>query len=159
MLPESTPTDHDREQIRRLIAAVDEVAAPTRYDNPELPAWKDGSRIGATPAVPQEGRAPMSSKATDDSVRMIAGGFLTLCAGAALSAVLYFSHGADETVVITLCAAPPAAFLSLGALVKKAKQLAPAEVHNHYEGPVDQREQHMHVQQKWFGKADITNRQ
>ncbi|HKT04468.1 MAG TPA: hypothetical protein VJT31_33550, partial [Rugosimonospora sp.] len=107
--------------------------------------WKDGSRIGSTPAVPQEGRAPMSSKATDDSVRMLAGGFLTLCAGAAVSAVLYFSRGADETVVVTLCAAPPAAFLSLGALVKKIKRLVPDETHHHYNGPVSQEHTEVHM--------------
>ena len=135
---QAIPSDADRDRIRRLVAAVDEIGQPTRYDDPDLPSWKDGSRIGDAAPVAQKGRPPMSSKATDDSARMLSGGFLTLCLGAAASAVLHFSKGADETVIITLCAAPPAAFLSLGALVKKIKGAIPPEVHTHDEGPVYQ---------------------
>lgn len=130
---QATPTEADRERIRRLVAAVDEIGTPTRYrDDTPIP------KTGTAPPVEQPGRPGMSKGATDASVMMIAGGFLSLCLGAAVSGVLYFSQGANETVVITLCAAPPAAFIALGALVKKFKQAAPDEIHNHYTGPVHQ---------------------
>jgi len=140
---QATPTDADRDRIRRLVAAVDEIGQPTavRVDDPSIPSWREGSRVGSTPAVDQPGRPPMSPRANDASVMMIAGGFLSLCLGAAISAVLHFSGGANETVVITLCAAPPATFLAIGRLLKRAKQVveaAPPEIHNHYNGPVHQ---------------------
>ncbi|KOU62105.1 hypothetical protein ADK57_25910 [Streptomyces sp. MMG1533] len=129
-----------------MFAAVEEIAAdkPTaiRIDDPAVPSWADGSRIGTAPPVEQPGRPSMTPQATGASVMMIAAGWLSLCLGAAVSAVLYFSHGANETVVIALCAAPPVTFFSLGALVKKVKQAAPDVINNHYNGPVhqDQRE-------------------
>lgn len=142
---QATPTEADRDRIRRLVAAVDEIGIekPTavRVDDPSIPSFKDGPRVGDAPPVDQPGRPSMSPKASDASALMVAGGFFSLCLGAAISGVLYFSHGANEAVVITLCAAPPAAFLSLGALLKRAKQAAeaaPPEIHNHYNGPVTQ---------------------
>ena len=159
MLPESTPTDRDREQIRRLIAAVDQVETPTRYDNPELPAWKDGSRTGSTPPVPQEGRPAMSQKATDASAVMLSAGVASVLVGGSVSLVLVASGHADPTVCGVVFGSPAALALAVSRLVKRAKGVLPVEVHNHYEGPVEQRtEQHMHVEQKWFGRTDVTNR-
>ena len=139
---QATPTQADRDRIRRLMAAVDEIgiATPTavRVEDPSIPSFKDGPRVGDAPPVDQPGRPPMSPRANDASVMMIAGGFLSLCLGAAVSAVLHFSGGANEIVVITLCAAPPATFLAIGRLLKRAKQVVPAEIHNHYNGDVHQ---------------------
>ena len=96
--------------------------------------------IGSALPVPQPGRPPMSSKATDDSVRMISAGFLTLCAGGAVSGVLYFSGQADPTV-IGLMAAVPAGLavpiLALSRLVKRAKETT-SVAHHHYNGDVHQ---------------------
>lgn len=50
---QATPTDADRERIRRLMAALDEIEVPTSYNNEDLPSHKDGSRIGDAPPVPQ----------------------------------------------------------------------------------------------------------
>ena len=112
---------------------------PTRYkDDTETP------RIGPTPPVPPPGRPPMSSKATDDSVRMIAAGFLTLCAGTATAAVLHFSSNADPTVIGAMAAVPAGLaipVLALSRLVKRVKdtvEAAPPVIHNHYEGTVHQ---------------------
>lgn len=134
----------------QFMAAIDEVRATSFRDETPVP------RYGTAPPVEQPGRPSMTPQATGASVMMIAGGFLSLCLGTAVSAVLHFSHGANETVVITLCAAPPAAFLSLGALVKKIKRVLPDEHHHHYNAPVDQRTVHTSTRGVW---AKTTNRQ
>lgn len=121
---------------RHLIDAVNEaLEAPTAYrDDTPLPT------VGATPPVPQPGRPPMSQKATDDSVRMISAGFLTLCAGGAVSGVLYFSGQADPTVIALMGAAPVGLSVPIFALSRLVKRAKPAgDVHNHYNGNVDQR--------------------
>lgn len=122
-------------RAQQIIDAVNEaMKTPTAYrDDTPVPA------IGDTPPVDQPGRPPMSQKATDDSVRMISAGFLTLCAGGAVSGVLYFSGQADPTVIGLMAATPvgiAVPILALSRLVKRAK--APV-VHHHYNGHVDQR--------------------
>lgn len=139
---QATPTDADRDTIRRLFAAVEEIGVdkPTSYrDDSPVPD------IGTAPPVDQPGRPSMSPRATDASVMMIAGGFLSLCLGAAISGVLYFSGTANETVVICLCAGPPAGFLALKSLVKGVKQAAPDEIHNTYTGTVYQQHSETHT--------------
>lgn len=138
------PTTHDDTLHRaaQIAAAVDAVyAQPTHYRNDTLPSTPT---TGTTPPVPQPGRPPMSQKATDDSVRMLTAGWLTLCTGAAASAVLHFSAQADPTVV-GLVAAVPAGLaipvLALSHLAKRVKETveaAPAEHHHHYNAPVHQ---------------------
>ena len=117
-------------------AAVRDTIRQTSFrDDTPVPA------IGSALPVPQPGRAPMSQKATDDSVRMISAGFLTLCAGGAVSGVLYFSGQADP-VVIGMMAAVPAGvavpILALSRLMKRVKQAAPDVHHHHYNGDVVQ---------------------
>lgn len=124
-------------RAQQLITAVNEaLKTPTAYrDDSPLPI------VGDTPPVAQPGRPPMSQKATDDSVRMISAGFLTLCAGGAVSGVLHFSGQADPTVIAMMAAAPvgiAVPILALSRLVKRAKSAAP-DVHHHYNGHVDQR--------------------
>lgn len=122
------------DQARMFLAAVeDAMRTPTSYrDDSPVPA------IGSAPPVEQPGRPAMSKGATDASVLMMAGGFLSLCLGAAVSAVLHFSGNANETVVIAVCAGPPAGFLALKSLVKGIKQAAPDTHHHHYNGNVHQ---------------------
>ncbi|MFJ2964242.1 hypothetical protein ACIPIC_18325 [Streptomyces collinus] len=117
-------------------AAVRDTIRQTSFrDDTPVPA------IGDALPVPQPGRPPMSQKATDDSVRMISAGFLTLCAGGAVSGVLYFSGQADP-VVIGMMGAVPAGLavpiFALSRLVKRAKQAAPDVHHHHYNGDVHQ---------------------
>ncbi|MEU1497294.1 hypothetical protein [Streptomyces sp. NPDC005732] len=54
---QATPTAADRENIRRLFAALDEAVAdqPTavRVDDPSIPSFEDGAKIGDTPPVSQ----------------------------------------------------------------------------------------------------------
>jgi hypothetical protein len=121
-------------------AAVNDVIRQTSYrDDTPVP------EIGTAPPVPQPGIPPMSSKATDASVMMIAGGFLSLCLGTATSAILYFSGQADPVVVGCICAGPPVAFFSLRGLVKSLKGAAPDEIHNHYTGTVYQDQRNVHT--------------
>lgn len=116
-------------------AAVRDTIRQTSFrDETPVPA------IGNALPVPQPGRPPMSEKATDDSVRMIAAGFLTLCAGGAVSGVLYFSGQADPTVIGMMAAVPAGLavpILALSRLVKRVKETT-TETHHHYNGTVVQ---------------------
>lgn len=135
---QAAPTDADREAARRLIAALDELPTSFRDDTP-VP------KIGDALPVQQPGRPAMSERATDASVMMIAGGFFSLCLGAAVSAVLHYSGHANPVVVGLICATPPIAFFSIRGLVKSLKQALPAEIHNHYEGTVYQDQRNVHT--------------
>ncbi|PSK47985.1 hypothetical protein B0E38_06462 [Streptomyces sp. 111WW2] len=127
--------DSTEARAQKLIDAVNDAMSATSYrDDSPVPA------IGATPPVAQPGRPPMSSKATDDSVRMISAGFLTLCAGGAVSGVLYFSGQADPTVIGLMATAPVGLAVPVFALSRLVKRAKPAgDVHHHYNGNVDQR--------------------
>ncbi|MFM9373257.1 hypothetical protein [Streptomyces sp. Da 82-17] len=112
---------------------------PTSYRNPQpLPT------IGPTPPVPQPGRPAMSSKATDDSVRMLSFGAMTLLSGGGAAVVMLASNVADPTVIGIVCAAPVGLalpILAIGRLLRSAKEAAeaaPPENHHHYNGPVYQ---------------------
>lgn len=145
-LPEPTPTAPAAGQAPNpltdsVISAAVEHAIEKAKRNDTSPE----AVIGTAPPVAQPGRPPMSEKAADASVMMIAAGFLSICLGAAVSGVLYFSGNANETVVIAICTAPPVTFVALKSLVKSAKQATPAEIHNHYTGTVHQDQRTTHT--------------
>ena len=144
---QATPTDADRERIRRLFAAVDEIGAeqPTavRVDDPAIPSWKDGPRVGTAPPIDQPGRPSMSPRATDASVLMLCAGAGSLMLSGGISLVLWSSGHADPTVVGWMAIAPPAAFLSLKALIKGAKRAATPEIHNHVHNGPEYHETHV----------------
>lgn len=123
-------------RARQLIDAVNEaLATPTCYrDDTPLP------KIGDAPPVIQEGRPPMSQKATDISVMMLSAGLASLPIGGMTSLVIY-TLGTANPVSLAIGAAAPAALavpiLALSRLVKRAKP--EPEIHHHYNGPVDQR--------------------
>lgn len=125
-------TDQEAEaQARRIIA---DFATSYRDETPT-------PKIGTAAPVQQPGRPAMTPRATDASVMMVAAGWLSLCLGTAVSAVLHFSSGANETVVICLCSVPPVTLLALGRLLRRAKEVveaAPVEVHQHFHGAVHQ---------------------
>jgi hypothetical protein len=121
----------------RLIAEVNEALAPaTAYRDPNpLPS------VGATPPVPQPGRPPMSQRATDASVLMLAAGAASLPMGAATSLVLYTLGTVDPAALAIGAAAPVALVLAVGALIRTATrglQGLHTETHHHYNGPVSQ---------------------
>lgn len=148
--PDTTTAPHIDAQLQQFRAAVDHATAtPTHYCDPTKL-----SAIGPTPPVPQPGRPPMSQRAVERNVTILTSSFLTLAAGGAVSAVLWTSGQANETVIAWICGsviAIPVALtlpvLALKGLMKSAKdvaQAAPAPVHHHYNGnvTVDQRAIH-----------------
>lgn len=144
---QATPTATDRETIRRLMAALDEIEQPTavRVDDESIPSFKDGARIGTTPPMPQPGRPPMSQGATDASALMLSGGVASVLVGGAVSLVMFTSGHADPVVCGIVFGSPAVLALAASRLLKRAKQVveaAPAEVHNHYSGPVHQDQRH-----------------
>lgn len=152
----TAPADARKADAAAFLAAVEDAlhaganTTPTAYrDETPVPA------IGTTPPVAQPGRPPMGSKATDDSVRMIAAGFLTLCTGAAASGVLHYSGDADPVVIGLIAVAPisiAVPILALSRLMRRATQAAeaaPATHHHHYAGTVQQ--DHRTVNQRTSG--------
>ncbi|MFI1485740.1 hypothetical protein [Streptomyces sp. NPDC020747] len=137
---QATPTDADRETVRRLFAAVEEIAAdkPTaiRIEDPSVPSWEDGSRIGGTPAVDQPGRPSMSSKAVDDSVRMWSFGGMSVLVCGGVSLVMVASDAADPTAIGVFFGGLAALALAIARLLRRAGQAVPAETHNHISGDV-----------------------
>lgn len=145
---QAQPTDVDRETVRRLMAAVDEI--PTRYANedPDVPSWKEGARIGSTPPVEQPGTPAMTPRETQI-------GRVALYAGAGVSlpilsgAVFMVATEHANTAVI---AWSTGGIVSLAALVVALSRLArrlvaaapppPPEIHNHIAGDMyeDRRE-------------------
>lgn len=133
----TAPKPSNRDQATQLIEAVNEaLTPPTSYrDTSLLPA------VGNAVPVPQPGRPPMSQKATDASMLMLAAGAASLPIGGATSLVLYTLGHVDPTALAIGAAAPVALVLAVGSLVRAASrgmQGIGAEHHHHYAGPVHQ---------------------
>lgn len=131
----------ERANADRLIEAVNEAVngafpASTSYrDTSLLPA------VGSALPVPQPGRPPMSQKATDVSMLMLAAGAASLPIGGATSLVLYTLGHVDPAALAIGAAAPVALVLAVGSLIRAASrgvQGIGAEHHHHYAGPVSQ---------------------
>ncbi|MEV8523159.1 hypothetical protein AB0451_03225 [Streptomyces sp. NPDC052000] len=158
------PEPTDRAEVRKLVAAVEAALAegrPTSYrsDDPMVPSWADGPRIGTAPAVPQPGVPPMSQRSTDIGRTALYCGVATVPPGLIAIGLLLASGQADPVVVGWICAAPAALavpILAVARLLRGAKDLPPAEIHNHYSGPVDQRNVHSRTSGVW---AKTTNQQ
>ena len=107
--------------------------------------------IGTAPPVPQPGRPPMSSKATDDSVRMICFGGMTLFTCGGVSLVMVTSEFADPTAIGVFFGGLAVLALAIARLLRRAGQATPAEIHNHYDGTVyqDHSETHTSTRGVW----------
>jgi hypothetical protein len=139
-------TDAEAEaRARRIIADF----ATSYRDQTPLPPYGDA------PPVPQPGRPPMSSKAVDDTARMLGASVLVAISGGSTSAILWASGYANPTVVALVFGAPTALALAIGRVMKRAKEAAPDVHHHHYSGHVDQRT----VQTKTTGLIARTNNQ
>jgi len=137
-------------EAERLIAAAYQ---PTSFrDDTPLPAY------GPTPPVPQEGRPPMSQGATDASVLMLAGAGSVSMISLSAGVLMYLSQYADPVVCGVVFGAPTVLALAIARLLKRAKEVVPAEIHQHYSGPVyqDQRNQQSKTTAVW---AKNTNQQ
>jgi hypothetical protein len=162
------PEPTDRAEVWKLAAEVEAALADGmrtsfRSSDPSLPSWADGPRIGTAPAVPQPGVPPMSQRSTDIGRTALYCGVATVPPGLIAIGLLLASGQADPVVVGWICAAPAALavpILAVARLLRGAKEVVeaapPAEVHNHYSGPVDQRNVHSRTSGLW---AKTTNQQ
>ena len=120
-------------RARQLIA---EAYTPTSFrdDSPIL-------AYGPTPPVAQDGRPPMSQRATDASALMLSGSVAALSVGGATSLVLYTLGQVDPTTLAIGAAGPVALVLAVGSLLRsvgRAKADMHTEHHHHYNGSVRQ---------------------
>jgi hypothetical protein len=158
-LPEPKPTATAAGQARNpltdsvISAAVDDALRQTFHRDDSLVP-----KIGTAPPIAQPGRAPMSSKAVDDSVRMLSASVLIATGGGATTAILWASGYANPAVIAVVFGAPTALVLALGRLAKRAKQAMPDEHHHHYTGTVIQDQRHTHTSTRGVW-AKTTNQQ
>ncbi|MFD9007145.1 hypothetical protein ACFV0T_40530 [Streptomyces sp. NPDC059582] len=126
----------DIEAEARARQLIDAAYRPTSYrDETPVPAY------GPTPPVAQEGRPPMSQRATDVSALMLSGSVAALSVGGATSLVLFTLGQVDPTTLAVAGAGPVALVLAVGSLIRsagRAKADAHTEHHHHYNGPVKQ---------------------
>lgn len=150
VLPEPTPTApaagqaHLDTQATQLLAAIEEaMRTPTSFrDQTPVPT------VGQAQPVPQPGRAPMSQKAVDDSVRMLSAGVASLPIGGMTALVLHVLGTVDPTQLALGAAAPTVLVLAVSTLLKRAKAVLPDEHHHHYDGPVYQDQRNVHTSSK-----------
>ncbi|OKJ46760.1 hypothetical protein [Streptomyces sp. CB02115] len=141
--------DHDRtatplsadEADARARQLITEAYAPP-YEVPTAYRETKSTAYEPTPPVAQPGRPPMSQRATDASALMLSGSVAALSVGGATSLVLYTLGQVDPVTLAIGATGPVALVLAAGSLLKavgRAKAAAaPAEVHNHFTGPVRQ---------------------
>ncbi|MFF1916113.1 hypothetical protein ACFVYE_31915 [Streptomyces sp. NPDC058239] len=125
--------------------AYSQQATSVRVDDPEIPSWRDGSRIGPTPPVAQPGQPPMSQWAIDASGVLKAVGVVSLPVGGAL----WIVGQVDPMALGIICGTPVALALAVGRLVARIKatvEAAPAPVHHHYNGNVTVDKRSIHTQ-------------
>jgi hypothetical protein len=112
-------------------------------------AIHEARRHGTAPAAQKPERPAMSQKATDDSVRMIAFGGMSLmvCAGGGI--VMIASDFADPTVIGVSLGGLAALVLAVARLVRRAGEAAPTEIHQTYTGNVHQETRITHTRAVW----------
>lgn len=144
-----TPTDADRANIRRLIAAVDEI--PTAYrDESPLPAYGD------TPPVPQPDKRIVPAWAAGIAVASIGVGAGTTGIGCAAWLVLkgLAAVTLNSVLMVTLPLAAAAMLVTaIGAAISRART---AVTKNIYKGTVHQKHIHSSNRGVW---AKNTNQQ
>lgn len=155
-LPEPTPTapaagqstQADRDNIRRLFAALDEIGTDkltaVRVDDESIPSFEDGPRVGAAPPVPQPDSRIVPAWALGIAVGSIGVGAGSIGLGCAvwlackgLSSVIHSLSTVTLAGVLTV--AIPFAGLAMvvtaiGGAISKAKKAVVSDVH-HHNGP------------------------
>lgn len=138
------------------IMAARPMTTSFRNEDPDVPSWQDGSRIGTTPAItnqPGARRPAMSQAASDYSARVLSTAVASVLISASGSGLLIASEHANPTTLGLMVAAPAVLalpVLAFKSLMKSAKEVvaaAPPEIHQHYNGRVhqDNRQQHLHT--------------
>lgn len=164
--PNANPAgpSHATPAARAFLTEVEEALAEAARPERQIPTfYKDDTEhpaIGPTPPIPQPGRPPMSQRAVDLNTTILSSSVLAAVLGGAGTAILWASDKANPTVIGWICGcviAVPAVLtipvLALKSLMKAAKDVAeaaPPEIHQYYNGHVDQRSTHLHTETSGF---------
>jgi hypothetical protein len=141
--------DAARRRAAQIAAAVDDIYAghqPTaiRVQDPAIPTWQEGPRIGTTPPIPQPGIPPQSRAAVDYAVRVLSTAVATAITSGSLALLMYASKFADPLVCGIVFGAPIGLAVPIAALASFAKRArevvaaTPPVIHQHYSGPITQ---------------------
>lgn len=152
VLPEPPAATTAGQAANPLTDAVISAAVDKAIEDARRQGTTPKAIIGNTPAVAQPGIPPMSSKAVDDAVRMLAAGAASLPIGGMTALILHVLGTVDPTQLAIGAAAPVALVLAVARLLRRAKGVLPAEVHNHYDGATvyqDRREQRTENRAVW----------
>ncbi|NUS14098.1 MAG: hypothetical protein HOY69_22275 [Streptomyces sp.] len=139
------------QEARRLIRDAYQPTA-VRIDNPDIPSYKDGPRVGSTPPVPQPGIPPMSARTTEITRAVMYASLATVPPGLIAIGIMVASQHANPTVIGMICAAPAAIavpILAVARLVRRAGEAAPTEIHQTYTGNVHQETRITHTRAVW----------
>ncbi|MER5903000.1 hypothetical protein ABT150_23325 [Streptomyces mirabilis] len=163
------PEPTNRAEVQKLANAVEEALAEEmrtsyRSDNPDLPAWRDGSRIGTAPPVPQPDSRIVPAWALGLAVGSIGVGAGSIGLGCAvwlackgLSSVIHSLSTVTLAGVLTVAipfAGLAMAATAIGGAISKART-AITVVNNHGPVHVDRRE----IRSKTIALAAKTNNQ
>jgi hypothetical protein len=139
VLPEPTPTASAAGQATNpLTDAIIDAAIDAAIEKAKHHSTTPTAVIGNSPPVEQPGRPGMSSKATDDSVRMICFGGMTLLTCGGVSLVMVTSEVADPTAIGTFFGGLAVLALTVARLLRRAGEAAPPEINQTYTGPIYQ---------------------
>lgn len=128
-----------------------------RIDDPNIPSWQDGARIGTAPPIPQPGIPPQSRAAVDYAVRVLSTSVATALFSGSISLIMLASRWADPVVCGIVFGAPiglAVPIAALSGLAKRTKEVvaaAPPQTNNHYSGHVHQDHRSVHVHTKTRG--------
>lgn len=142
---QAAPTDADRDTVRRLMAALDEIGTeqPTaiRVTDPDIPSWQDGPRVGDTPPVAQPDSRVVPPWALGLAVGSIGVGAGSVGLGCAiwlackgLSSVIHSLSSVTLFGVLTVAVPFAGAAMlatTIGGLISKAKRAALPDIHVH----------------------------
>lgn len=164
---QATPTQADRDTIRRLMAALDEIEQPTavRVDDPNVPSWHEGSRIGTAPPVPQPDSRVVPAWALGLAVASIGVGAGSIGLGCAvwlacqgLSSVIHSLSTVTLAGVLTVAipfAGVATVVTAIGGAISKTKRAVVPDVHV-YSGPVTQHHRTTNSRSIW--NKNVTRR-
>lgn len=145
----ATPTNADRAQAARWLAALDELSTerPTsvRIDDPTIPSHKDGTQIGNTPPVAQPDSRIVPKWAVGIAVASLGVGAGSTGLGCAAWLVLkglsmVSVPGLERFAWIIVAPFAGATMLAtaVACLIGKLKKAAPPTINQHYTGNVYQ---------------------
>ena len=136
------------QMLAALNAAIAREKQQTSYNDPDLPSHKNGPQIGTTPPVPQPDSRivpPWALGLAVGSIGVGAGitglgcGIWLACKG--LSSVIHSLSTVTLAGVLTVAIPFAGAAMlatAIGGAISKARQAAPPQEHNYYNGTVNQ---------------------